>query len=352
MKMKPYILTLSQVVKKIRSLDFRYLTGGSNADIREARNTLPFAPVLNYARLPLEQSQICWKCGTGKGTKHSTNRSLSIFPCKDGHEAFKVRKCNWIGDVVEAWKWIVDTCYHKIPNPSWSMGMAARDLLTRKKQGLFDLKAKLIGTSGSHTKPNDPIYKYWRKLEDARAICESRTYNHPSIRLPHPIIIPYQEVINAKFKHNRLIWIADELNHGRAHLRNYYTDRPRVQDASYYVPSYLKKNWRNRENMAERISTVIEMDDRVEREQQHWVFLELAKYVPLLSLVNSGGRSLHADFDTSGMSLREIFDFYLMAVKDFGVDDTVSFMPEQAVRFPGGLNRKHNKRQDILIWNS
>jgi hypothetical protein len=261
------------------------------------------------------------------------------------------RKCNWIGDVVEAWKWIVDNCYHRIPNPNWSKGMAARDLLTRKEQGLFDLEAKLKGTSGSRRKPNDPIYKYWKQLEGRRAICESSTYNHPAMRLPAPVSVSYRDVIEGKFTRNKLIWIADELQQCRAHLKEYYTDRAAVQDASYYVPSYLKRNWRNRENMGERISTVIEMDNRFTKEQQHYVFRQLAGCVPLLYLVDTAGRGLHGDFDTSEMTLQEIFEFYLMAVEAYGVDDTVSFMPEQPVRFPGGFNRKHNKRQDILIWN-
>jgi hypothetical protein len=362
---RAHVTTLTKTVEIINRLDFGYLTGGSDQDIITAKYALTFAPILKFLAMPLLQNQICWLCGTGEDTPHTSSGSLSIFEDYEhggGYEVASTRKCGFYKDVVSFWYWIVKTCYRRLPNANWSNGMAARSLLNLMQQNIFDLDTILDRTSSSERNHNvnNPITQYERKLQKARAIGESRSYDHPSLALPNNVYVSYGKVITDRFSdadRKRLIWIANNVEpekgklYPRAHTVDYYLGYKTVQDASFWIPCYLTKDWRNRENLGERIFAVLDWDKRFTKEQQHWASMQLSKLIPLLYLLDTGGKGLHAAYDTYNFELRWIYELYKTAIEDYGLDDIVAFRPEQPVRFPGGYNRKHGRRQNILIWN-
>lgn len=75
----------------------------------------------------------------------------------------------------------------------------------------------------------------------------------------------------------------------------------------------------------------------------------LAGYAPLVLVVDSAGKSLHAWFNAVGVDERILRRFMDYAVV-IGADPA-TWTPCQMVRLPGGLRRENGRRQETLFFN-
>jgi hypothetical protein len=80
-----------------------------------------------------------------------------------------------------------------------------------------------------------------------------------------------------------------------------------------------------------------------------WYLSQIAPRFPLVMVVNSSGKSLHAWFFVEGADENEIRDFFRNAVA-LGADP-MTWTPCQFVRMPGGL-RDTGRRQQVVYFNS
>jgi hypothetical protein len=76
-----------------------------------------------------------------------------------------------------------------------------------------------------------------------------------------------------------------------------------------------------------------------------WV---IAKHLPLVLVVSSGGKSLHGWFRTCGLNETDLLSYMKFAVS-IGAD-SATWRPFQLVRMPGGL-RDNGNRQSVLYFN-
>ena len=128
----PYVLTLSQVVEKVESLQFSPMLGGTTEHLKEAKKLVPIPSLMEYVGLPMAKNQPCWFCPPDT---HKGERSLSVYQHRDyGYWLIK-SSCGQLGDVTDLWEWLVPLCLGHLPVP-WDKYAAALDLLTRRERRL------------------------------------------------------------------------------------------------------------------------------------------------------------------------------------------------------------------------
>ena len=138
---------------------------------------------------------------------------------------------------------------------------------------------------------------------------------------------------------------------------------PRASTLQFIVPNPMKAllgetkegkpSARCQSNVAERRYVVAEFDDAAfGKPQQARVASALAVALPLVMVVDSGGKSLHCWFDCRGVEAADVAAFFAAAVK-LGADKT-RWDPCGWVRMPGGLRRRDGvaTRQKILYFKA
>jgi hypothetical protein len=149
-KNDPYILTIAQTVRHVKSLQFHPMLGGTVQDLKLARKRIPIPSFLKWARLPVLRNQPCWFCSPDA---HSSDTVLSIYRHRDdGHWCVYVTDCDYSDkawDISDIWYWVAKTCLGRLPYPQWDQKSAALDLLARQSE--FDLSVQLDGNSSPAT---------------------------------------------------------------------------------------------------------------------------------------------------------------------------------------------------------
>ena len=106
-------------------------------------------------------------------------------------------------------------------------------------------------------------------------------------------------------------------------------------------------------NVLPRRHLVAEFDDlTLSKTQQARLISKLAEFLPLVMVVNSGGKSLHAWFRVENFSIRDQARFFAVACL-LGADKT-RWDPSGWLRMPGGLRRVDGVpaiRQNILFFH-
>ena len=127
----------------------------------------------------------------------------------------------------------------------------------------------------------------------------------------------------------------------------------------YLVPNPMKSlhgktqegkiSCRCRENAGHWNYQVVEFDDEPSHDNQAKFLFELRKHLPLVMVLNSGGKSLHAWFrcpDDNPNKLSKFVDYALF----LGADPKIT-QPEQLFRAPNQI-RDNGKRQQVLYFDS
>lgn len=101
------------------------------------------------------------------------------------------------------------------------------------------------------------------------------------------------------------------------------------------------------DNTGDRVFQVVEFDTG--RADEHAALLwYLARSMPLVLMVYSGGKSLHGWFNVRGRSETEVFQFFSSAVQ-LGADPKMRSKC-QFSRLPGGWNNRHQKQQSVVLF--
>ena len=351
---KPYILTLSSVVQRVKSLGFPPLLGGKRADLKLARERIPLPAFLQWTGLPVTRNQPCWFCPPNA---HSRDTNLCVFRHKDDdHWLISVANC-WVHsmDVSDIWEWLVRICLNRLPYPQWDKFSAALDLLSRQQE--FDQSIKLrsspapVGRRGEKSRPGkaDELTLNHRELV---AYVKTLKIKCPgSIRLPRAVEVRPEKVLSGYFPEEGHIWIGSKFNWGETRRLSDWLGRvSEVQNWQYFVPNYLKPfRRRSRTAILARQWIVVEAD-KWTLEQQYWIHRKLSEFLWLACLCWSGGKSLHGSYGCSGLRESDLLKFYQRAA-ELGVNDMSAYFPEQPVRFPGGWNKKTKKWQSIYVWD-
>jgi hypothetical protein len=127
----------------------------------------------------------------------------------------------------------------------------------------------------------------------------------------------------------------------------------------YLVPNPMKSLYgrsqegkiscRCRENAGHWNYQVVEFDDESSRDNQAKFLFELRKHLPLVMVLNSGGKSLHAWFrcpDDNPNKLSKLVDYALF----LGADPKIK-QPEQLFRAPNQV-RDNGNRQQVLYFDT
>ena len=110
-----------------------------------------------------------------------------------------------------------------------------------------------------------------------------------------------------------------------------------------------KNSCRCRENAGHWNYQVVEFDDEPSHDNQAKFLFELRKHLPLVMVLNSGGKSLHAWFrcpDDNPNKLSKFVDYALF----LGADPKIK-QPEQLFRAPNQM-RDNGNRQQVLYFDS
>jgi len=110
-----------------------------------------------------------------------------------------------------------------------------------------------------------------------------------------------------------------------------------------------KTSYRCRENAGHWNYQVVEFDDEPSHDNQAKFLFELRKYLPLVMVLNSGGKSLHAWFkcpEDNPNKLSKFVDYALF----LGADTKIK-QPEQLFRAPNQI-RDNGNRQQVLYFDT
>ena len=180
--------------------------------------------------------------------------------------------------------------------------------------------------------------------------------------------LPTLEILRMLFTNDPLLCVGESKERFRTRRLSAYRVAPALlSQAQFITPSPMKSQWGETKNgtlsqhcesnTGPRRFLIVEIDDAsVTKDQQSGIICHLAELAPLVAVVDSGNRSLHAWFFVSGQSeatdsrLRQFFDYACC----LGADPALS-RSFQFVRMPNGM-RKDDKgdnvaRQSLLYFN-
>lgn len=102
------------------------------------------------------------------------------------------------------------------------------------------------------------------------------------------------------------------------------------------------------DNTGERHYLVSEFDSGTDDEQAALIW-HLREYAPLVLVLSSGGKSLHAWWDCRGIATKDTAYFFRYAVS-LGAD-TATWTLSQFVRLPQGWRHDKERRQEVYFFN-
>lgn len=162
-------------------------------------------------------------------------------------------------------------------------------------------------------------------------------------------------VIDLLFNADDLLCCAADLREARTAPRSEWRDR--LGKLQFIVPSPMtatrglnqdgKSSTRCLNNTGERRYLVIEQDMGT-ADEQAGVIIHLSKFAPLVMVVHSGGKSLHAWFSCKGANDRQVRGFFHMAC-ELGADPA-TWTRCQMVRMPEGV-RANGAPQRVTYFN-
>ncbi|MFZ5833469.1 MAG: hypothetical protein ACOY3P_25565 [Planctomycetota bacterium] len=168
-----------------------------------------------------------------------------------------------------------------------------------------------------------------------------------------------EEIIDRLFPGNPLICAAGPLHTATTRPREAFRDT--LHRAQFIVPSAMAKPFgvtqegrespRCLDNVGPRQYLVVEQDGGTQ-DQQAAVIAHLAERAPLVLVVHSGGKSLHAWFHCAGRAEQVVKAFFGRAVQ-LGADPA-TWTPCQLVRMPDGTRQGKDgarPRQNVLYFN-
>ena len=176
-----------------------------------------------------------------------------------------------------------------------------------------------------------------------------------------PSISHTEEVIDHLFPENPLICVGDSMDRFKTGDREFF--RGTLSSKALIVPSPMsarqgKVKGKDRlsdhtlENTGPRMFIIIEQDKisgaKIHLNQQAAVIGHLATKAPLIMVVHSGGKSLHAWFYCHGKDEKQLRNFMEYAVS-LGADPAL-WTKSQFVRMPGGT-RQTGERQQVVYWD-
>lgn len=168
-----------------------------------------------------------------------------------------------------------------------------------------------------------------------------------------PFMTNTEYIVDRLFPGNPLLCCGRSVREAATRQREEW--RGMLSELQYIVPSPMARPWglthegrqsaRSLDNTGPRHFLVVESDHGTP-EQQLAVILHLAHRAPLVLVVHSGGKSLHAWFRCAGQPEPELKKFFQYAAR-LGAD-RATFVPCQMVRMPGG-RRENGNRQRVLF---
>jgi hypothetical protein len=133
-------------------------------------------------------------------------------------------------------------------------------------------------------------------------------------------------------------------------------DEPFLKTQEYFVPSaaikHLGKNQKGEDSKRceelypKRQNLDIEFDHIKDKDAQAAIIWHLTQFAPLLAVVDSGNKSLHALYNCEGASPEDVEDFFRYAVA-LGADPSLR-KPEHLGRLPNGTRSDNGAKQPVL----
>jgi hypothetical protein len=102
------------------------------------------------------------------------------------------------------------------------------------------------------------------------------------------------------------------------------------------------------DNTGQRMYYIVDFDQMPDKDEQASLISYLSLYAPLVMVVNTGGKSLHAWFRVSGAPEQETEDF-IKRTLSLGADKAMK-RPCQFCRMPDA-NRENGNRQGVIYFD-
>jgi hypothetical protein len=219
-------------------------------------------------------------------------------------------------------------------------------------------------TRGSSTPKYPPLDKELQRRVIAVSQCSIATLQQCS---PEPLNQGPKEILEKLFPNNPLLCVSREFDRGTITHTLSGISPSYLKGASFVVPSPMsgrlgrtlegKPSPHTLSNTGNRYYLVCEIDDKsITKNAQAGIINYLADFAPLVAVVDSGGKSLHAWFWCFGANeTREgnLMKFFISAVQ-IGADPRM-WSPSQFTRMPNGTRRTHETpkglTQSLIYFN-
>ena len=326
---------------------FRYVS----YNYPQARREVSIPALFNYTGYPLVENQFCFQHqGHGRALWSFVNaRGEWFFKCMDA-------QCGLKGDVVEMWYQMVRLS-GLAPHQSWDKACACGDLLARAGAGMIDLSVSELASRRDAQYPPRPGDVWLARLEDKVKHSGPAIFEHSGALPRRSVQISIRQAVKKLFPEDGYLLITPRVDWQSCNIdtRDEWLSR-RYREAcqcSFISSNYLSRADLNcsYEGMAgvKRRWMIIEGDEGTLAEQ-FWIHQQLAKSGHLACLFYSGGKSLHGWYAAEDWSDAQRYELFAKAI-DLGIRDINTWRICQPVRWPGGWNKTHKRKQRILLWH-
>lgn len=175
---------------------------------------------------------------------------------------------------------------------------------------------------------------------------------------PDQVDMKPREILTLLFSEEAFLNMgAVRMSNGNTMRLNMWTDK-NIEQQQFIVPNPMirpegktqdgKDSPKCNSNIKERKYLVVESDVVKDKDHQLGIILFLAQFAPLVLIMDSGSKSLHAWFDCGNSEgQRQCSAFFYIATL-FGAD-TAMWTVSQYCRLPNGLRENGNKQQVIYF---
>ena len=219
----------------------------------------------------------------------------------------------------------------------------------------------------SEVNPDSQIISSKSKIvindKEIRRILSSRNETVQSLQDESPDcfqVLKTEDLLRLLYPKDSLLCLGSKFNMFRTKPIEEFIQELRLGgNFPYLVPNPMKSlhgrtqegksSCRCRENAGHWNYQVVEFDDEPSHDNQAKFLFELRKHLPLVMVLNSGGKSLHAWFrcpDDNPNKLSKFVDYALF----LGADPKIT-QPEQLFRAPNQM-RDNGNRQQVLYFDT
>jgi len=205
--------------------------------------------------------------------------------------------------------------------------------------------------------------KIVKNYKEIRRILSSRNETVQSLQDESPDcfqVLKTEDLLRLLYPKDSLLCMGSKFNMFRTKPIEEFIQELRLGgNFPYLVPNPMKSlhgktqegkiSCRCRENAGHWNYQVVEFDDEPSHDNQAKFLFELRKHLPLVMVLNSGGKSLHAWFrcpDDNPNKLSKFVDYALF----LGADPKIT-QPEQLFRAPNQM-RDNGNRQQVLYFDT